>query len=202
MSETPFIGPGDKPVPYETALLLVDIQNDYFPGGKNALEGSVEAARRAEELLALCRRMELPIVHIQHVSTRPGATYFLPDTDGVRIHESVAPISGELVLQKHYPNAFRDKQLLVQLGLLHVARLVICGMMTHMCVDATVRAACDYGFECVVAGDACAAKALVHEGRTVAAPDVHAAFLAALDGTYAKVLGTDEVLALLSSPRA
>jgi len=202
VNETTFIGPGEKPAPYKTALLLVDIQNDYFPGGKNELEGSVDAARRAGELLALFRRMELPVVHMQHVSTRPGATYFLPDTDGVRIHESAAPLAGELVLQKHYPNAFRDKQLLVQLGLMHVARLVICGMMTHMCVDATVRAAADFKFECVVAGDACAAKALVHGGRTVAAPDVHAAFLAALDGAYAKVLGTDEVLALLSSPPA
>jgi nicotinamidase-related amidase len=198
----PFIGPGEKPPAYRTALLLVDIQNDYFPGGKNELEGSVDAARRAGELLALCRRLGLPIIHVQHVSTRPGATYFLPDTDGVRIHESVAPLAGELVLQKHYPNAFRDKQLLTQLGLLHVARLVICGMMTHMCVDATVRAACDLKFECVVAGDACAAKALAHGGRTVASQDVHAAFLAALDGAYAKVLGTDEVLALLSPPPA
>ena len=82
MSETSYIGPGDKPAPYETALLLVDIQNDYFP----------------------------------------GATFFLPDTDGVRIHESVRPLDGEIVLQKHYPNAFRDKQLLTQLGLLRVAR--------------------------------------------------------------------------------
>jgi len=147
------------------------------------------------------RRLKLPVVHMQHVSNRPGATFFLPDTDGVRIHESVRPLAGEIVLQKHYPNAFRDKELLVQLGLLHVARLVICGMMTHMCVDATVRAACDYKFECIVAGDACATKALVHWGRTVAAPDVHAAFLAALNGTYAKVLHTSEIGALLSSPR-
>jgi nicotinamidase-related amidase len=199
VSETSYIGPGDKPAPYETALLLVDIQNDYFPGGKSELEGSVDAGWRAGELLVLFRRMKLPIIHIQHVSTRPGATYFLPDTEGARIHESVAPNAGEIVLQKHYPNAFRDKQLLTQLGLMHVARLVICGMMTHMCVDATVRAACDYGFECVVAGDACATKALAREGRTVEAPDVHAAFLAALDGTYAKVLGASEIGPLLSS---
>jgi nicotinamidase-related amidase len=199
VSETSYIGPGDKPAPYETALLLVDIQNDYFPGGKSEIEGSVDAGMRAGELLALFRRMKLPVVHVQHVSTRPGATYFLPDTEGVRIHESAAPIAGEIVLQKHYPNAFRDKQLLTQLGLMHVARLVICGMMTHMCVDATVRAACDYGFECVVAGDACATKALAREGRTVEAPDVHAAFLAALDGTYAKVLRASEIGPLLSS---
>jgi nicotinamidase-related amidase len=201
VSETSCIGPGDKPAPYETVLLLVDIQNDYFPGGKSELEGSVNAGLRAGELLAMFRRLKLPVVHMQHVSNRPGATFFLTDTDGVRIHESVRPIEGELVLQKHYPNAFRDKQLLVQLGLLHVARLVICGMMTHMCLDATVRAAFDYKFECVVAGDACATKALVHWGRTVAAPDVHAAFLAALNGTYAKVLHTSEIGALLSSPR-
>jgi nicotinamidase-related amidase len=199
VEETNYIGPGDKPAPYETVLLLIDIQSDYFPGGKSELEGSVDAGQRAGELLSLFRRMKLPVVHIQHVSTRPGATYFLPDTDGVRIHESVRPLDGELVLQKRYPNAFRDKQLLVQLGLLRVARLVICGMMTHLCVDATARAACDYGFECVVAGDACATKALVHEGRTIEAPDVQSAFLAALDGTYAKVLRASEIGALLGS---
>jgi nicotinamidase-related amidase len=197
MDANNYIGRGDKPAPFETALLLIDIQNDYFPGGKSELEGSVEAGLRAGEILALFRRMKLPVVHVQHVSTRPGATYFLPDTDGVRIHESVAPLDGELVLQKHYPNAFRDKQLLTQLSLRHVARLVICGMMTHMCVDATVRAAFDYKFECVVAGDACATKALAHGGRTVAAPDVHAAFLAALGASYAKVLAAAEIGPLL-----
>jgi nicotinamidase-related amidase len=201
MDANNYIGPGDKPAPYETALLLVDIQNDYFPGGKSELEGSVDAALRAGELLALFRRLKLPVVHVQHVSNRPGATFFLPDTNGVRIHESVAPLAGEIVLQKHYPNAFRDKELLVQLGLLHIARLVICGMMTHMCVDATVRAAFDYKFECVVAGDACATKALVHWGCTVEASDVQTAFLAALNGTYAKVLHTSEIGALLSSSR-
>jgi nicotinamidase-related amidase len=199
VDETTYIGPGDKPAPYETALLLIDIQNDYFPGGKSELDGSVDAALRAGELLALFRRMKLPVVHVQPVATRPRATDFLPDTEGVRIHESVAPIAGEIVLQKHYPNAFRDKQLLTQLSLLHVARLVICGMMTHMCVDATVKAAFDYGFDCIVAGDACATKAIVHEGRTVAAPEVHAAFLAALDGTYAKVLGAADVVSLIRS---
>jgi nicotinamidase-related amidase len=199
MDPNNYIGRGDKPAPFETALLIVDIQNDYFPGGKNELEGSVEAAKRAGELLALFRRMKLPVVHVQHVSTRPGATYFLPDTEGVKIHESVRPLEGELVLQKHFPNAFRDKQLLTQLSLMHVARLVICGMMTHMCVDATVRAAFDYGFECVVVGDACATKALVHGERTVAAADVHAAFLAALAASYAKVLRADEVVSLIRS---
>jgi nicotinamidase-related amidase len=201
MEETNYIGPGDKPPAFKTALLLVDIQNDYFPGGANELAGSVEAAANAARLLDFFRRTGHPVFHMQHVSNRPGATFFLPGTDGVKIHESVAPRPGELVLEKHYPNAFRDKRLLPQLSMAYVARLVICGMMTHMCVDATVRAASDFKFECVVAGDACAAKALAFGGRAVPAEDVHAAFLAALGAAYANVMTTDEVLALLAPPR-
>lgn len=202
MEETNYIGPGDKPPAFKTALLIVDIQNDYFSGGRNPLEGSVEAAANAARLLEFFRRSEHPVFHLQHVSTRPGSTFLLPDTDGVRIHASVTPHPGEIVLRKHYPNAFRDKELLTQLSLAYVARLVICGMMTHMCIDATVRAAADYKLECIVAGDACATKSLSHGGRTIAAPVVHAAFLAALDGAYAKVMTTNDVLAELSPPSA
>jgi nicotinamidase-related amidase len=201
MEETNYIGPGDKPPAFKTALLLVDIQNDYFPGGGNPLEGSVAAAANAARLLEFFRRSEHPVFHVQHVSNRPGAACFLPGTDGVKIHERVAPRAGEIVLQKHHPNAFRGKELLTQLSMACVARLVICGMMTHMCVDATVRAAADFKLECVVAGDACATKALSYGGRAVAAQDVQAAFLAALAAAYAKVLSTDEALALLAPPR-
>ncbi|MGD1047455.1 MAG: cysteine hydrolase family protein [Candidatus Krumholzibacteriaceae bacterium] len=179
-------------------LLLIDIQNDYFPGGRMELVESVEASLRAAELLSFFRREGLPVVLVQHVSLRPGATFFLPDTDGVKIHENVRPLENEPVFEKHYPNAFRDTPLLAHLRGAGISRLVICGMMTHMCVDATVRAAFDLGFECLVAGDACATKALAHGGRTVAAPDVHAAFLAALNGTYAKVSGTADIIARLS----
>jgi len=179
------------------ALILIDIQNDYFPGGRMELEGSLEASLRAAELLSFFRRERLPVVYVQHVSIRPGATFFLPDTDGVKIHENVRPLENEPVFEKHYPNAFRDTPLLAHLSGAEVTRLVICGMMTHMCVDATVRAAFDHGFECIVAHDACATRALVHEGRTVAAPDVHAAFLAALGSTYAKVLSTGDIISQL-----
>jgi nicotinamidase-related amidase len=180
-----------------TVLLLVDIQNDYFPGGRMELEGSVEAAREARRLLEFFRAEELPICHIQHVSVRPGATFFQPDTEGVRIHEGVHPREDEIVHHKHFPNAFRETSLLEHLREQGADRLVIAGMMTHMCVDATVRAAADLGFECLVASDACATRALSFGGVTVPARQVHAAFLAALDGTYAKVLDTESLLSLL-----
>src|SRR5262245_31704034 len=130
------------------ALLIVDIQNDYFPGGRMELEGSEAASLRAGELLAAFRERRLPVVHVQHVSLRPTATFFLPDTEGVKIHASVAPVGDETVIQKHFPNGFRETRLLEHLRQAGIQELVIAGMMTHMCIDATTRAAADLGFPC------------------------------------------------------
>jgi nicotinamidase-related amidase len=176
----------------KTALLLIDIQNDYFPGGRMELEGSPEASLRAGELLTLFREKNLPIIHIQHISTRKGASFFLPDTAGVEIHANVHPFPGETVIQKHFPNSFRDTELLPCLGETEVNRLVICGMMTHMCVDATVRAAFDHGFDCVTIHDACATRGLTFNGDEIPAVQVHGAFMAALSGIYAQVCASGE----------
>jgi nicotinamidase-related amidase len=177
------------------ALLLVDIQNDYFPGGANPLEGSTEAGNKASMLLSAFRAATLPVVHVQHMATRPGATFFLPGSDGARIHACVEPAAGEPVIQKHFPNSFRDTSLLEQLRSLDVQRLVIAGMMTHLCIDSTVRAAFDLGFTCLLAGDACATKSLAFGGVTVPASQVHAAFLAALGGSFARVATVEEICA-------
>jgi nicotinamidase-related amidase len=181
-----------------TALILVDIQNDYFPGGKMELEGAIEASLRAGALLRTFREKRLPPIHVQHVSTRPGATFFIPETEGVRIHENVHPVETEVVVQKHFPNSFRDTGLLTCLHDEHIQSLVVCGMMTHMCIDATVRAAFDLGFECLVAEDACATRTLVHRNQSIPAHHVNLSFLAALNGIYAKVLKTEEIVSQLN----
>jgi nicotinamidase-related amidase len=176
-----------------TALLLIDIQNDYFPGGAMELVGSREAGQRAGELLAAFRRKRLPVIHVQHVSVRPGATFFLPDTRGVDIHDSTAPLAGETVLRKHFPNSFRETALLEHLHAHGISGLVIAGMMTHMCVDTTTRAATDLGFGCQLAHDACATRSLSFGGATVAAAEVQTAYMASLNGSFAKVQSTSEV---------
>jgi nicotinamidase-related amidase len=181
----------------KTALILVDIQNDYFPGGKGELEGSPEAGLQARRLLEHFRRGGLPVVFIQHVADRPGATTFVPGTEGVNIHENIRPLPGETIFQKHYPNSFRQTPLLEHLRGQGIERLVVCGMMTHMCVDSTVRAAFDYGFDCLLAQDACATRALTLGGKTIPAESVHWSFLAALNGRYSKVLPVDEIIAQL-----
>ena len=180
------------------ALIIVDIQNDYFPGGRMALMGIENAAQNARYALELFRARDLPIFHIQHVSNREGATFFLPETEGVEIHESVIPKNGEHIIQKHFPNSFRDTSLNEQLQDLDVDDVIICGAMTHMCIDTTVRAAFDLGFHCLVVSDACATKNMEYDGVTIKAPQVHASFMAALSGLFAEVIKADELESHLS----
>lgn len=179
----------------KTALLLIDIQNDYFPGGKMALEGTRQASENAAALLAAFRRLQLPVIHIQHVAKRAGATFFLADTEGVKIHTSVAPLGDETVIQKNYPNSFRQTALLDYLKEHQISTLVIAGMMTHMCIDTTTRAACDLEFTVQLAHDACATKALSFGGVEILASHVQNAYIAALDGSFAEALSTQDIIA-------
>ena len=178
-----------------TALLIVDIQNDYFPGGAMENVGATEAAQQAALLLEAFRRKSLPVIHIQHISTRPGATFFRPNTPGVEIHESVRPRPGEPLFQKHFPSAFRETALLEHLRKEKISGLAIAGMMTHMCIDTTTRAAADLGFQCSLAHDACATRALAFKGVQVPAESVQAAYLAGLNGLFAKVASAGELAA-------
>jgi len=174
------------------ALLLVDIQNDYFPGGKMELAGIRSASQNARLLLQKFRAERSPIFFIQHVSNRPGAAFFLPGTSGAEIHKSLAPEPGERIITKHFPNSFRETSLLTDLKERAIEEVVICGAMSHMCIDATTRAAFDFGFRCVVIQDACATRDIQFRGESVPAAKVHAAFMAALAAPYARVIDAAE----------
>ena len=177
-----------------TALLLIDIQNDYFPNGRMPLEKSTEACLKAQEVLQAYRDKKAPVIHIQHISTRPDAVHFLPCTKGVEFHPNVQPLKNETIIKKHYPNSFKDTGLLNHLIKNQINHLIIAGMMTHLCIDATVRAAYDLGFTCTTLHDACASKNLEFNGTTIPALSVHQAFLAALQPLYSNVLATREFL--------
>ncbi len=182
----------------KTALLIIDIQKDYFPGGRHPLVNPLEAAKKAYAILQCFREHGGHHVHIQHVSLKPDATFFIKGDDGCDIHDSVAHFVGEPIVYKHSPNSFRETNLLDMLKEWGIERVVITGMMTHMCVDATARAAADLGFKVIIAADACATRDLTYGDTTVPADHVHKAFLAALK-SYGQVMKTDEVMALLSA---
>lgn len=176
------------------ALLLIDIQKDYFENGRNALIGSDVACKNAKVVLDWFRNNHLPVIHIQHVAIRSDATFFLPNTVGVEIHDLMKPIETEKVIVKHFPNSFRGTDLLKHLKLLEIKELIICGMMTHMCVDSTIRASKDLGFKCLIIGDACATKDLILAGQTISATEVQKSFLAALSYFYADIITTHDYL--------
>ncbi|MDN3594473.1 cysteine hydrolase family protein [Zunongwangia endophytica] len=178
----------------DTALILIDIQNDYFENGKMELSQPEEASLNVKKILEEFRKEKLPIIHIQHESLRSDASFFVPKTEGVEIHENVKPIDGEKIIIKHFPNSFIETELLKTLKDKGINKLVICGMMTHMCVDATTRAAKDFGFDCTVIADACATKDLEIHGEHVKANEVQKSFLAALDYFYSDVLTTEKFL--------
>jgi len=178
----------------KTALIIIDIQNDYFENGTMTLVGSDKASENAKLLLDRFRADSLPIIHIQHIATRPTATFFLPNTKGAEIQDNVKPLGQEKVIVKHYPNSFRETELLDYLKGKNITDLVICGMMTHMCVDATARAAKDFGFNIVLIGDACATKDQEINGQIVKAEEIQKSFLAALNYFYTTIKTTQQYL--------
>lgn len=181
------------------ALLIIDIQRDYFPGGAYPLVGPDAAAATARRLLDAFRSSGEPVIHLKHIWDAPDAAFMRPGTDGVEIHPLVAPADGEPVIEKEQPNGFLGTDLADQLSARGIERVVVAGMMSSMCVDATVRAAVDQGLTATVVHDACPAPDLVFGDMAIPGPTVHAAFMAALADGYATVVDADS---LLSEPTA
>ena len=162
------------------ALLIVDIQNFYYPGGKAELYQPEKAGENAKLVLEHFREVGDLVVHIRH-NFEPGG----------EIHAVVAPIKGEKVISKDQVNSFRDTDLQEYLQEHEITELVIVGMQTHMCVEAATRAAADLGYNTTVIEDACTTRDLKYGDNTVKAMDVHYSTLATLR-SYAKVTSLKE----------
>lgn len=141
----------------------------------------------------------LAIVHIQHIAARPNAVFLLPNREGISFFERVKPLPGERVIKKHFPNSFRETDLAEYLRSHDIKELVICGMMSHMCIDTTVRAAFDLGYTCLVAHDACATRNMAFNGNDIPAAHVHGSDMAALGAVFAKVSNADSMIAMLGN---
>ncbi len=167
----------------KATLLIIDVQEFYFPGGAMPLENPEAAAHNCERLLEKFRSENRMIVHVGHKAN-----------EGASFHTDVMPRCREKIIMKTEISVFKGTELLQYLKQRKVKRLVICGMQTHMCVEAAVRAAHDLGFECILVHDACATRALKFEDRVIDAEDVHYSTLSSLAGTYATVIDTETFL--------
>ena len=168
----------------KTALLLIDIQDFYFPGGKLQLENPEVAGMNAGLVLDQFRKNDLPVFHVRH-NFEPGGN----------IHQYVKPLNSETVISKDQVNAFLETDLLEMLQADSIEQIVICGMQTHMCVEAAVRAAHDFGFTCLLVSDACATRALSYEEHIIPAKNVHFSTIKSIQGAYARIMSTESLLA-------
>lgn len=176
------------------AIIVIDLQNEYLPTGKLPLTGIESAAANAAKVIASARERAVPVFHIQHIFANNEMPVFVPDSDGIKIQTAVLPAGNEPVIVKNYVNSFLNTNLRQSLDEQGITSLVVVGAMSHMCVDAAVRAASDLGYEVTVLHDACATLDLEFNGVSVPAEQVHATMMAALAFAYAKVISTGEYL--------
>lgn len=183
--------------PARTALLLIDFQREYVDG-KLPLPGGERAIRNAAALAAMADACAMPVIHIHHVAASPAAALFAPGSTDVDPVDSLIPVPHHQRVEKRLPSAFHGTALAQRLDESGSTILIVAGLMTHACVDATTRDALHRGYGIVVAGDACASRDLPgHDGNSIIPHAViHAATLAALADRYADVLSTMEIAAL------
>lgn len=178
----------------KTALILIDIQNDYFPGGLMPLNHMETAAANSARLLEHARAQGHMICHIRHIAGSDSAPFFRPGTVGSETSAVVAPHDGEQIFIKSRPNSFVGTELEAALRGAGIKDVILCGAMSQMCVDATARAAVDMGFRATIVSDACAAARASHAGVDVLPEQVHAAIMAPLAASYGTVVFTADLV--------
>lgn len=175
------------------ALVVVDLQNEYLPTGKLPLTGIEGAVTNAVRMISHARETGTPIFHIRHESDE-GAPLFAKGSSGAEIQPAVAPEGHEPVIVKKHINAFRETDLKQRLEGADIQELVVIGAMSHMCIDAVVRAAADMGYPVTVLHDACATLDLTFGGVNVPAAQAHATMMAAFEFGYATVKSVNDYL--------
>ncbi|MUG08909.1 isochorismatase family protein [Commensalibacter sp. ESL0366] len=181
-----------------TVLIIIDLQNDYYPNGKFPLFNMNSVGKSSMKVLAAARQHHIPVIHIQHQFPMKDAPFFVQHTEGVKINKDVKPLDNEICITKNYPNAFKGTELKSVLDRHNYKNLIVIGAMSQMCVDATVRTALDYGYQVTLIPDCIASKEITFNDVEVPAPKVHAAMLWILSFAGAKIMSKDEFLAHLS----
>ena len=179
----------------KTALVVIDVQNDYFVGGRFPNWGAQGALKKTLVLRDWARAQGLPVYWVRHTGT-PTSLFFRPGTEGRELHPALGPLADETIVDKEDPNSFIGTGLEDSLRGKGIDTLVVAGMMSWMCIDTTVRSAKDRGFRNLLAHDACAAGWTKGPYGVVTPWSSHKAFMSALGFRHAIVLSTKEITKL------
>jgi nicotinamidase-related amidase len=180
----------------DTALLVIDFQREYFDGGKLPIPDGPAALARTRQLIALADEHQMPVFHVQHLGPA-GGPLFARDGEHVAFHPDMQPALHHTIVQKTTASSFASTDLNQQLQANGIKTLIICGLMTHMCVSSTARDARPLGYQILIAGDACATRDIAAwDGGVLRHQDLHRAALTALTDGFADVLPTARIVAL------
>ena len=182
--------------PTATALLLIDIQMDYFTPEKLLIPEGERVVERALQLRQWAGVQGIAVVHIQQITPNPASPLFAAGTPGIAIHPRLTPREGETVISKTFPSSFDNTELPAFLPSRGITTLILAGLMTHMCVETTARAAVPLGYAVIVAADACASRDLpVYDGAgTISHHDVHRHALTAIADRFADIMSTEAIM--------
>jgi len=176
----------------KSALLVIDLQNEYLPTGKLPLVNIKKATENAVKVIANARQNGTQVIHVQHIFANGEFPAFEPNSNGIEFQDIVKPKADETIIVKNYVNSFLNTNLKEILDKNDITELVVIGAMSHMCIDAAVRAASDFGYKVKVIHDACATLDLDFNGVKVPAAHVHATLMAAFEFAYAQVISTED----------
>lgn len=181
------VGIGQQPASLsDSALIMIDCQNTYRKGVMQ-LTGVEEALKEAQKLLHMARDLKIPIFHIRH-DGGPGSPYDVSAEIGA-ISDEVAPIAGESVITKNYPNAFVLTDLDTQLKATGVKNIVLAGFMTHMCINSTAHGGFNLGYLPTVVASATATRSLeAANGKVISAEEVQDGAIASTRDLYAAIV--------------
>lgn len=176
----------------DAALIMIDCQNTYREGIMK-LTGVEEALQEARKLLDRARELKIPVIHIMH-DAGEGTPYDVKAPIGA-IADIVAPIEGESVVVKQFPNSFVQTDLDEQLKALGVTNIVLAGFMTHMCINSTAHGGFNLGYAPTVVASTTASRPLqAADGKVLTAEQVHDGALASTRDLYAAVVDTVDEL--------
>lgn len=175
------------------ALIIIDVQNDYFSGGKMELVNPDIALKNINLLEDYFNDKSYPIIYIQHIMNFENAPFFAANSEGANLYKGLKTNKNSIIIQKECPNSFLNTSLKETLDRLNVNTLVITGMMTHMCVDSTTRAAKELGYSALLVHDATATRNLEFNGQVAEANYVQTSFISALQN-FATVVSTKDFL--------
>ncbi len=197
------------------ALIVIDVQNDYFPEGHFPLWNAESTLSNIEQALAKAKGLGIPIILVQHIAdnSKGAAPFFNEGTVGVDIHPRIliAAPDAQVVTKKH-ADSFVDTTLETTLRSLGINELLVCGMMTQNCVTHTAISKTAEAYKVTVLPDCCTTVSeILHKialnavstriRLTPSAEALDGASAEALDGASAEALDGANAEALRSGIR-